>query len=368
MGTDPHATAPLPPTVAETWQPRPAAWTQQPPSPFAGRPGRPLFIGACPRSGTTLLRSMLDNHPDLAMPAETNFVIPLWKTRVGFGDLRAEDNRRRVADWIFREEGNGGRRIRAGRVSRDEAVARVVAAPPTLGSLLEACFALHAEAHDKPRWGDKRPAYASWLPMLFALFPDAQFINLVRDPRATVASQIPLGWDPAPVAAASAAARWATTIGRVDAHGARLRPDQLLDLRYEDMVADPAGTLERVCAFAGLRGGDTIATMIEAERGGRFKPGWHDQLSAAVTTDSVERWRERLAPHEAALAERAAAPHLERLGYRPDPELPAPAADDVRELARQLRRRRRKWRRNARDELVRRTLLYRRPVAAQRSR
>jgi hypothetical protein len=346
---------------------RSAEWHARAPSPFAGAPSRPLFIGACPRSGTTLLRSLLDNHPEMAMPAETDFVIPLWKTRAGFGDLSDRANRRRIGEWVFREEGNGGTRLRAGRIKRTRAVRLVADAPPTLGSVIEACFGVYAEAHGKPRWGDKRPAYAGWIHMLFALFPDAQFINLVRDPRAAVASQLPLGWGHEEAALASAAVRWEYSIARVDAYSKNLRPDQLLDLRYEDMVSMPEATLQRVCAFAGLRDDDdAIRTMIEAERRGRFRPGWHEKLAEPINTGSVDKWREKLEPHEIALVEHAAGPLLTRFGYEAAAGDAQPTERDLAELKRQRRRRRRKWRRQSRDELKRRWFLYRRPVAAVR--
>src|SRR5919107_4369791 len=121
-------------TISDPWRPRDEACLQREPSRFAGQPGRPLLIGACPRSGTTLLRSMLDNHPDLAVPGETNFVFYLWRYRARFGDLRVEANRRAMAEWIFETEGRGSKRIRAG-TPRDEAIERVTAAGPTVGSV-----------------------------------------------------------------------------------------------------------------------------------------------------------------------------------------------------------------------------------------
>ena len=202
--------------------------------------------------------------------------------------------------------------------------------------------------------------------MLFELFPDAQFINLVRDPRAAVASQIPLGWGHEEAALASAAVRWEYSVRRVDGFAGKLRPDQLLDLRYEDMVRDPEATLEQVCAFAGLSAGDSIATMIEAERRGKFRPGWHEKLAQPISTDSVERWREKLDPHEVALVEQVAEPFLDRFGYRTASPGAVPTPADLSELKRQRRRRLRKWRRQARDEFKRRHVLYRRPVAAIR--
>ena len=51
---------------------------------------------------------------------------------------------------------------------------------------------------------------------LFAMFPDAQYINVVRDPRGAVASQIPMGWDAPEVALAAATARWEAAVHRTD--------------------------------------------------------------------------------------------------------------------------------------------------------
>ena len=349
----------LPLTVAPDWRPRDEAWLQRAPSRFLGAPGRPLFIGACPRSGTTLLRVLLDHHPDLAIPQETNFVRPLWWQRVRFGDLRDPANRRRVAEWIFTTRGVRGGRLRDGQISRRDAIRRVADAPPTAGSMVQACLQLYAEVHGKPRWGDKRPAYSGFIGMLFEMFPDAQYINVVRDPRGAVASQIPMGWDAPEVAMPAATARWEAAVRRTDHFAGRLRPDQFLDLRYEDMVSDPHAVLERVCAFAGLRADDAVETMIRRRRSSAGK-----RVAEPITTASVERWRERLHPDQVALVEREMAPLLNRFGYRPAEDPGARATPrDARELARQRRYARREWRRSRHGELLRRAV-YRRPVAA----
>jgi len=318
-----------------------------------------LIVGGCPRSGTTLLRSILDNHPEIAIPPETNFVLPLWHQRSGFGDLRRPERRREVAEFVF-APGRGGRRIR-GEVSRDEAINRLFAAPPTLGSLMAACFALYAEGAGKPRWGDKRPRYAMFIGAIFDLFPDAQFVNVVRDPRGAVASQIPMGWDPPDVALAASIANWEASIERVDAFARRLRPDQLLDLRYEDLVREPEREVRRICAFAGLAAGATVAATLAASRQGRRSTP--EAVGEPISPAPIASWRERLAPADVALVEHVAAPSLERFGYLPE----AGAAFDggaLAEVRRQRRIRRSRFRRVAGRELARRAVLDRRPVAA----
>jgi len=352
----------LPSTVAPGWRPRDEAWLQRAPSPFEGEPARPLFIGACPRSGTTLLRVMLDSHPDLAIPHETNFIRQLWWQRRRFGDLRDPANRLRVARWIFTTKDTRGSRLRDGRISRRDAIRRVADAPPTIGSIVQACLRLYADVNGKPRWGDKRPAYSGFIGTLFTMFPNGQYINVVRDPRGAVASQIPMGWDPPEAAMTGAVARWEAAVLRTDDFAARLRPDQLMDLRYEDLVSDPRAVLERVCGFAGLRAGHAVDAMLSKPRG--ELRGAHRRVAQPITTTSVERWRERLEPREVALVEQATAPLLDRFGYVPAGDLRAAVAPrDARELERRRREARRAWRRSQRGELLRRAL-YRRPVAA----
>jgi hypothetical protein len=350
-------------TFTDAWAPRDAGWLRANPSPFAGTPGRPLILGGCPRSGTTLLRAILDNHPGVAVPPETNFVLPLWHERTRFGDLREEANRHAVAEWIFSPL-HGGPRIR-GDVPRRQAIARVVAAPPTAGGLLAACFGVYAQRTGKPRWGDKRPRYAMFIRAVFDLFPDAQFVNIVRDPRAAVASQIPMGWDEPEDALAGSTANWEMSVRCVDDLARRLRPDQLLDVRYEDLVREPEREVERVCAFAGLETGDAVAAALAAPRtGGRFDPDRHHRLAQPVSAERIASWRKRLPAADAALVERVAAPYLERFGYVPVHGNEPVDRAARRAVARQRRSRRARLRRSALRELARRAALDRRPVAA----
>jgi hypothetical protein len=354
-------------TVTDRWQPRDHAWLDRPPSQFAGEPNRPLFIGSCPRSGSTLLRSLLNNHPDIAIPPETNVVIPAWRKRARYGDLRQPDNRNRLAEWIFDSPGLGGRRLRRARFfTREEAIARVMAAPPTLGSVFATVFEMFAEAKGKPRWGDKRPRYAGMVDMVFALFPNAQFVNLIRDPRGAAASQVPLAWDEEHAVLASSVCTWEWSVRRVDRFAGRLRPDQLLDVRFEDLVRDPEGTLQGICSFANLReDDDTVYEMIDRPRCGVFNEGWHDRLAEPISPAPIDSWTERLEPCQVALVEYATRHHLERFGYRPAPDLAAgPDPSEVRQIAHEHARRQWKWWRYAVGEAKRRHLSCPHPVAA----
>jgi Sulfotransferase family len=304
-------------------------------STFAGQPDRPLIIGGCPRSGTTLLRTMLQAGSEVAIPRETRFVLEAWQQRRRFGDLRDPDNRRRLARWIFMREETQANRL---GLEADDAVERLVTSPPALGSMLTACFAMFAEKHEKPRWGDKRPLYAARMSAIWDLFPNAQFIHVVRDPRACVASLRTLGWFEGQIA--PMAALWEHSVKSVDAWRSKLAPDQLLDVKYEELVLDAQRTLRHVAEFAGLTADDdAIEQMlryqeVEETRDHRY----HSNLANSLDTSRVSDWKETLEPREIAFIERATGSLMERWSYETVSDGVAAPPELLRGFAKQRRR------------------------------
>jgi hypothetical protein len=319
-----------------------------------------VIVGGCPRSGTTMLRTMLNSHPGLAMPHETQFVVRAWERRGTFGDLSEPANRRRLGRWVVDR-----RKARTHRLGIDpeELVAGMEAAPPTLGSVLGTCFVLYAEHNGKVRWGDKRPSYAQHLDAVFALFPDAQFVNVVRDPRATAASVRRIGWYKGDVG--GGAALWERAIRAVDKWRPRLAPDQLYEVQYEALVAEPRETLEQLAVFLGLAP-DGIDEMLRFYEKSDIPSDakFHPRVSTPLTTEPVRSWENELAPGEVAFIEHVLAPYMRRYGYEPSAaRVPVPE-----ELVRSFKaQRRRKALRRARERLgqAKLRLTYRQPVAAR---
>lgn len=329
-------------------------------SPFTGASDRPVFVGACPRSGTTLLRTMLNNHPELAMPRESRFLLETWRRRANFGDLAVRNNRRKLARWIFTRKA-----ARPGRVGvdRDEGIARLIAAPPTVGSLLGTCFQLYAEQYGKERWGDKRPMYIQHLDAIFAMFPDAQFVNVVRDPRGAVASMRKLDWYGGSVV--PAAELWERSQRAADAWRKRLASDQFLEIRYEELVTRPSETLKEISSFLELSA-DGIEDMLSYYEENDVPEGsvYHWRVHQPVTETSLRRWEEELSPEEVALVESVNGKRMRRYGYEPVSAGAAPPAEMRRELRqRRSRMAKKRWQRTWRETKLRVT--YRHPVAAR---
>lgn len=292
------------------------------------QPDRPIFIVGCPRSGTTLFRTMLHAHPRIAVPPETRFVMPAYNRRHGFGNLDSPPNRARLAKWIV---DRADTRFRVLGVDAEEVRQAIVDGPPTLGSALGIVFRAYSLRHGKERWGDKRPAYYSFIEELDALFPDAQFIHVVRDGRACVASLKRTPWfDHEPI---PCMATWMMAIDCSRESGAKLGPDRFIEVRYEDLVTGPEKQMRRVCDFLGE---EFVAEMCEPEKiAERVNPAHYQQrqqISEGIYTKAMDAWRDELEPWEVATFERAAGERMRLYGYEPSGIGGEPPADKVRAL------------------------------------
>lgn len=277
------------------------------------RTGRPLFVMGCPRSGTTLLQLMLHSHPRLAIPAETRFVIPAYLARCEFGDLTDRDNRRALGEWIT---GRKSTKFHDLGLDADAVTDEIANGPPTVGSAVGLVFRAYARRFGRSRWGDKRPSYTKQVGMLLRMFPDAQFVHLVRDGRDCVASLLEMPWYKQDLY--HAISGWREAIDTGHRLASRLGPDSYYELQYERLVADPADELIRLCAFLGE---DFDTAMLRpqeiAERTVPKQKRWHDRTRSAISQGRIGSWAQRLEPWEIGLAETAFGDRLAEYGYEP---------------------------------------------------
>lgn len=328
------------------------------PSP-AGPAGsdRPIFIVACPRSGTTLLQLMLHAHPRIAIPPENRFFLDVYQDRATFGDLRQPSARLAVANQILSWE-----RFDDLKVSPDVIRERIVEGPPTLGSALGIVFREYAELYDKPRWGDKRPVYLHHLPTLLRLFPDAQIIHIVRDGRDCVASlQSMPWWQTGKVAAVTA---WLHSMDLARRARARLPADQFYELRYERLVTDPRAELEAICSFLGESfSEDMLDPHRQAKVAVPDDKVWHARTHGAIDGAAINTWADRLAPWQTGALELLGGRAFHHHGYQLTGAATPPGRDLANVVVHLARRKVWAARARLRDRQVARTYGY--PLAAQ---
>ena len=288
-------------------------------------PSEPVapFVVGLTRSGTTLLRMMLDAHRELAIPPETHFVPDVIKA------VRGEAG----SDAVL-EAFTGNRTWDDFGISAEEMRERIDAAGAgDAAAVLRAFFTTYAEHQGKSRWGDKTPAYMLSVQRIGRTLPEVRFIHLIRDGRDVALSQSAraLNEQPPP---AEQAARWVKRIRKSREQAATLKGPRYVEARYEDLVRDPEGTLRRICEFIELDWDEGMLSYHEraAERltemaGELRQEGTHATQEAGYRIDNhapttkppdpskLDKWRTQMSAEDLAAYESVAGEMLEELGY-----------------------------------------------------
>jgi Sulfotransferase family len=285
----------------------------------------PLIVLGVGRSGTTLLRVMLDRNSELAIPDESFFVLQL-----------AHRHPRRVRPDAFFDDLRRLPRLQEWGVTPED-VRPHLQDGMTTGDAVAAIFETYAEQAGKSRWGDKTPLYMQHLPLLERLFEDALWVHLVRDGRDAALSflALPPGFSgrtwAQPHTVGQFAARWRVEIEAARALGGRV-DGRYLELRYEELVAEPERELRRICDFALLPWEPEMLAYPDTIDVSKLPE--HQRL-AQPPTPGVRNWREEMRPEDALAFEGVAGDVLRESGYELlEPASRYPTAGGRRELAR----------------------------------
>lgn len=306
-----------------------------------------VFIVGCARTGTKLLRHILNGSNRISITTETHYL----EHRLGggghhgaqlkqIGDLAVEANLERFLDYVYADHviapfWQWTKRT----VTRSEFRVRLLETERTdraVFSLLMRLFAEHTKESVTSDLilGEKTPAHLGYVSTLFDWFPQAKVIHTIRDPRAIASSRakkfsksqagglrkktesLPtwlLNLSDMPVAFSRTTKSW---LGAVQLHGEyeRLYPQRYRLLRYEDLVTQPEKEITAICDFLGIKFEPhmlddvvVIGSSYQAERYG----------STGFDTKALERWREHLNPLFKAWFSIRARKYLKQFGYRP---------------------------------------------------
>jgi hypothetical protein len=280
----------------------------------------PVIVGVA-RSGTTLLRLMLDSHPDLAIPAETHFLVPVSRLS-GEGEALRREFFRAVTEfptWVdlalpaerFREE-----------------LSQIT--PFTISDGCRCFYRLYASRFGKSRWGDKSPPYGVHLDRIGHLLPEAHFLHILRDGRDAAVSVKGLWFAPGEDID-TLARHWLDTIQTTR----RLAGDcpHYLEVRYEDLLLNTRDVLHRICRYLSL---PFRAEMLEYHTRARSRL---DEVKTRYQTDGrvlitkeerlhlhrltsqrpdpgrIGRWRQEMSPQDQVRFESIAGDLLRECGY-----------------------------------------------------
>ncbi len=273
-----------------------------------------MFIVGLPRTGTTLTQAILNASTQVGIGGESKFLpSPAERGRVsrrGYrdrlqraGDIRTDEGIARIAAVICSEtERNYWRRLAEG-LDPTEFETRLRSSDRSERALFD--IAMDHFADGRPIRGDKTPQHIHWVPLLLEWFPDARIIHTFRHQRAIHVSlqrkaalsrggRLRRIMDRSPglelYSATSLILRWQRVIALHRDYQARY-PDRYMFLRFEDLVAEPRLSVQRLCSHVGVEFAEGMLDQVVLNSS-FVSRGASRGFDPAV----IERWRQHMSP------------------------------------------------------------------------
>jgi hypothetical protein len=280
-----------------------------------------VFIVGVSRSGTTLMRQILNSSDQIAISNENHFLghlIPTEGVRYKFrqfGDLSDDDNVRKLVDYIY----GGGleksfKRYRYWSyhwqwiielVDREDFLQRVLASDRSERALFIIMMQVFADRQGKPIMGEKTPIHFRYVPTLMEWFPDGKVIHMVRDPRAIFVSELRRRRKEAITVPFKQLKRvdflfklyivlqttvvWFESVIRCLKYEKRYS-DTYYVQRFEDLVTDPGKHVRQVCDFLGVDFQDKMLEQAVVSKGVKLGQAGFDAGAATRWQEHIDPW------------------------------------------------------------------------------
>ena len=273
-----------------------------------------VFVVGCPRSGTTLLQRMLDNHPQLAVANDTHFI-----TRAAKKILR-NNPRPPLTNGLLEAVISYRRFYRMGL--EDVEVRNAAQDCAGYAEFVSRLYSLRGHKKRKPLSGEKTPDYCRKIPQLHRLFPTARFIHIIRDGRNTALSTLNWAtaskgpgrwslWSEDPLGTCALWWQWQAGTGQRD--GENLGSKFYLQVEYEKLVAKPQQTLQSLASFLDISYCEEMANYhigkTKSASGLSAKSAWLPPVK------NLRDWREDMSAEDIGVFEGIAGELLRENGY-----------------------------------------------------
>lgn len=273
----------------------------------------PFFIIGSGRSGNTLLRAILETHPEVHIPPETYVIGKVINDYIRYSRLPWSILLKVIlAEFEYYPEfATFGISLRELYNKLKETTQK----ERNLAYILHSLYIYHAQSVLKKakRWGDKTPMNTFYLDKIYSVFPDSRFIHIIRDGRDVVLSYMKMGRYNT---IQESADRWFRSVQKAIEFGRRY-PKQYIEFRYEDLVRSPKNTIQYVCDFLGLEFIDIMLRHHEMNLnlGDVEVRAHHEKVKNAINVASIGNWRQHFKTEEIVRLNARIGPLLDQLGY-----------------------------------------------------
>jgi hypothetical protein len=260
----------------------------------------PIFIIGTERSGSNLLRLLLNAHPHISIPHPPHIMRDFAPLVSRYGDLEQKENFNQLVDdvikvvefhfspWPF-------------KLNKDEVIAH--APSKTLYGVYVALYETYLKFENKNRWGCKSTFMFSEIESIIKHHHNPRFIHLVRDPRDIAVSagqSIFSKYHPYKMAEL-----WKNEQDAIEKWSSLRIDNKLLTIRYEDLTNNPEGELKKIMDFLGEEFHLNQLNYFqekEAKRLANLSKSWA-QVQKPVNTNSVGQYKAKLTLGEVELIE-----------------------------------------------------------------
>lgn len=278
-------------------------------------PVDPFYIIGTERSGSNLLRVILDAHPGIVVPHPPHVLRYFSPLSKGYGDLKVRRHRERLVRDVLRLVGT---HIHPWSWSLDPERLVDQARPPDLAGIFAALYDQVLEQEPAHRWGCKSTFAIHHVDALLRRDPGARFLWLVRDPRDVAASSCRSVFSPSHPYLAAELWRDQQQLGLSLEQA--LPSSTLLRIHYESLLAEPEPQIRRILAFLEEPWDPAVLRFHEgtaARRARALSRDWQNTASP-ILRGNTGRYRQHLTPRQTAMVEAVAWRPMIRLGYRPE--------------------------------------------------
>ncbi len=265
----------------------------------------PIFIVGMPRSGTKLLRSLLNNHSAIGITVNESGYLPyFYHNFANYEPIQVRENFSRFFHDF--SETTFFQRLTDNNPFIDEERWYAEIKTWSYAGVIEAFYRYYAKSENKKIWGDKTPSYMLEMPLLKSLFPTAKFIHIIRDVR-DYSLSINKAWNKNILRASQ---RWNDAINRSRKDAQSLPQSDYMEVRFEELVSSPQVVLPKICDYLGIAIEQNLAHLDKPSENLGDAKG-----SAEIVKDNYGKWKGKMKEAQITKIERICHPLLSQLGY-----------------------------------------------------
>lgn len=303
-----------------------------------------VFIVGCPRTGSTLLRHLLNKSENICITSETHYLrrlskIGLWKRITRFGDMNNTDNVDKLIAYLYSGHYASARGYWGWlnkHIDRQQFRQRLLATDRSDCEIFRLLMQIYMENKKSSSdatiiLGEKTPTHLYYVPTLFEWFPNTKIIHTFRDPRAiftSVLKRVKTGkWGPKalfpslpawmidpwidPIEVFHVTKMWLDAV-RLHTKYEHLYPNNYYLLRFEDLVNEPEQQLQQVCRFLNIPFESRMLDSIDIV-GSSFQQ--QRRVFTGLDKTATHRWQEHIHPLARAWFSILGGKYLKQFGY-----------------------------------------------------